>query len=142
MLGAGMYKFTKTQLDEYRNSVVHPEYGKQLSDTYEKLSGKGYDFGGKNYKKVPRGFDPKHKDAELLLYDGIDFGGKNYKKVPRGFDPEHKDAELLLYDGIHVGKSFDIPEEFYSKKFVDFCFKPFKEMLPVQKWLSDLSKRV
>ena len=113
LLGAGMYRFTKTQLEEYRNSVVHKRFGKQLSDIYTKVSGKGFEF-----------------------------GGKNYKKIPRGFDPEHKNAEFLLYDGMHVGKSFDIPEEFFSKDFIDYCFKPYKEMLPIQQWLSDLSRRV
>lgn len=112
MLGTGMYKFTKPQLEEYRNSVIHPEYGKKLADIFRNISKKGYEF-----------------------------GGKNYKKTPRGFDPEHRNADFFLYDGIHVGKSFKIPAEFYSKEFLDFCFIPFREMLPVQQWLADLSRR-
>jgi uncharacterized protein (TIGR02453 family) len=113
MLGAGIYKFTREQLEEYRNSAVHNRFGKELAGLYKDLSGKGYDF-----------------------------GGKNYKKVPRGFDPGHENAHLLLYDGIHVGKDFKIPREFYSKDFIDFCFKPFSEMHPLQKWLFELTKRV
>jgi hypothetical protein len=113
MLGTGIYKFTKPQLEEYRNSVVHSRYGKELGKIYKELTGKGYDF-----------------------------GGKNYKKIPRGFDGDHENADLLLYNGVHVGKDFSIPNEFYSKDFIDFCFKSFKEMLSIQNWLSQLTKRV
>jgi uncharacterized protein (TIGR02453 family) len=113
MLGTGIYKFTRPQLEEYRNSVVNSRYGKELGKVYKELTGKGYDF-----------------------------GGKNYKKTPRGFDGDHENADLLLYDGVHVGKDFNIPDEFYSKDFLEFCFKPFKEMLPIQKWLSELTKRI
>jgi uncharacterized protein (TIGR02453 family) len=113
MLGTGIYKFTRLQLEEYRNSVVHSRYGKELGKICKELTGKGYDF-----------------------------GGKNYKKIPRGFNGEHENAALLLYDGMHVGKDFAIPKEFYSRDFLDFCLKPFKEMLPIQKWLSELTKRV
>ena len=113
MLGTGIYKFTRPQLEEYRNSVVHSRYGKELSKIYGELTGKGFDF-----------------------------GGKNYKKIPRNFDGEHENADLLLYDGMHAGKDFNIPDEFFSKDFIGFCFKIFEEMLPVQKWLSQLTKRV
>lgn len=113
ILGTGIYKFTRPQLEEYRNSVVHTRYGKELKNIYKNLSGKGYDF-----------------------------GGKNYKKIPRGFDGNHENADFLLFDGIHVGKDYKIPEEFYSGDFIDFCFEPFKEMQSIQKWLSELTKRV
>ena len=112
LLGAGMYKFTRPQLEEYRNSIIHPKYGKQFRKAHKEVSGKKYEF-----------------------------GGKNYKKIPGGFDGEHENAEFLLYDGIHVGKEFDIPEEFYSERFIDFCFKHYKDLLPVQQWLSELAKR-
>jgi uncharacterized protein (TIGR02453 family) len=112
MLGTGIYKFTRPQLEEYRNSVVHPRYGKELKSIYKDLTGKGFEFGGKNYKKIPRGFD----------------GG-------------HENADLLLYDGMHVGKDYEIPKEFYSRELIDFCFEPFKEMYLIQKWLSELVKR-
>jgi uncharacterized protein (TIGR02453 family) len=113
MLGAGIYKFTRPQLEEYRNSAVHTRYGKELRSIYENLSGKGFEFGGKNYKKIPRGFDSKHENADFLLYEGI-----------------------------HVGKDYKIPEEFYSRDFIDFCFEPFRVMDPIHKWLFELTKRV
>jgi len=113
MLGAGIYRFTEPQLEEYRNCVIHPGYGKQLRDVYEDLSGKGYDF-----------------------------GGKNYKKVPRGFDAGHENSDFLLYDGLHVSKDYEIPPDFYSRDFIDFCLGPYKVMHPMQAWLSDLTRRI
>ncbi len=112
MLGAGIYKFTKSQLAAYRESVLHPVYGEELADIVEELSGKGFDF-----------------------------GGKNYKKVPGGYDAGHKNAGLLLYDGLYADKSFEIPEAFFSAGFIAFCFEIYKEMLPIQKWLSQLTQR-
>ena len=113
MLGAGIYKFNKQLLDKYRDSVVHPEFGKQLAKIYNEISGKGYNF-----------------------------GGKHYKRVPRDFDPDHENAEFLLYDGMYVGKKFNIPEEFYSEKLLDFCLEAYKDLLPVERWLAELTQRV
>jgi uncharacterized protein (TIGR02453 family) len=112
LLGAGIYKFTRPQLEEYRKSVMHPVYGEKLTDIFNSLTGKGYAF-----------------------------GEKNYKRIPKGYDAGHKNSEFLLYDGMHAGKSFGIPESFFSADFIDFCFESFREMLPVQKWLSDLTRR-
>ena len=113
LLGAGIYKFTKPQLEEYRHSVVHHVHGKELAGICEDLTKKGYDL-----------------------------GGKNYKRTPRGFDGEHENADLLLYDGLHGGKELAIPREFYSRDLLDYCLEPYKEMLQLQKWLSRLIKRV
>ena len=111
-LGVGIYKFTRPQLDEYRNSVVRPEFGRQLAKIYNKISGKGYEF-----------------------------GGKNYKRIPKDFDPGHENAQFLLYDGMHAGKKFSIPDEFYSEKLLDFCLKPYEDLLPAQRWLTELTLR-
>jgi len=112
MLGAGIYKFTKPQLQSYRESLRHPVYGEELSDIVKGLKSKGYEF-----------------------------GGKNYKKIPAGYDESHKNAELLLYDGFYSSKSIKIPGVFFSAGFIDFCFESYKEMLPIQKWLSSLVQR-
>ncbi len=111
-LGVGLYKFTRPQLEEYRNSVVHPEFGSQLVRAYDEISGKGYKF-----------------------------GGKNYKRIPGDFDPGHENAQFLLYDGMHAGRNFSIPDEFYSGELLDFCLGPYKDMLPIQRWLAGLTQR-
>jgi len=113
MLGAGIYMFNKPQLQKYRESVINERLGNELLSITEELKSKGYSFGGKNYKKVPVGYEALNKNSELLLFNGF-----------------------------YADKSFDIPEEFYSKDFIDFCFDPYSEMLPVWQWLTDLNRRL
>jgi uncharacterized protein (TIGR02453 family) len=112
MLGAGIYKFTKPQLEQYRKSVVQSRYGDGLTEIFKTLSLKGYDF-----------------------------GGKNYKKVPSGYDASHKNAGLLLYDGLYASKNLGIPDEFYSGNLIGFCLGIYRELSGLQKWLSELTKR-
>ena len=72
MLAEGIHCFSKRLLEQYRNSVVHPEHGPALSKAVDKVEkNKGYAVGGEHYKKTPRGYDPQHANANLLLYDGL-----------------------------------------------------------------------
>jgi uncharacterized protein (TIGR02453 family) len=107
LLGVGLYMFPKSLFDTYRNSVVHPRQGKDLADIVAKIQRK----------------------------KGYQIGGKHYKRVPAGFDPAHPNADLLLHNGIHVGVESSIPEEFYTKKLVDYCWKKFQPLLPLHSWL-------
>jgi hypothetical protein len=111
--GTGIYKFTTSQLEKYRKSELDPVYGKELLNIFNGLLDKGYNFGCKNYKKIPNGY--------------ISGGGNK---------------ELLLYNGLYVSESFNIPKVFFTAKFIDFYFKEFKETLPIQKWLSGLNQRM
>jgi uncharacterized protein (TIGR02453 family) len=106
MLGVGLYMFTDDMLERFRDAVVDAKLGNELSRTATDLSNKGYNV-----------------------------GGKHYKKVPRGYDASNKNAEFLLYNGLHVGIEMDIPDEFYSRAFIDYAFSYFKEMCPLQDWL-------
>lgn len=106
MLGCGLYSFAKPILKAYRNAVVHPELGLALAKAIVEVAGKGYDF-----------------------------GQKTYKRVPRGYDPEHQNAELLLYSGLTAGKEFGLPNELYAPDIVDFCLGHYQNMAPVVNWL-------
>lgn len=66
---------------------------------------------------------------------GFELGGKHYKRIPPGFDPGHPHAEFLLYNGFYFGQTIDIPAELYSAKLVDFCFARFKALVLLHKWL-------
>jgi uncharacterized protein (TIGR02453 family) len=114
MLGVGIYCFSKTLLPVYRDSVVHSKHGPVLVKAIKEVSDKG------NYA----------------------LGGKHYKKTPRGYDPEHKNAELLLYNGFWASSSGKIPKELHSAKILDYCFQRFQDMSPVHKWLVAMTKRV
>ncbi len=114
MLGAGIHCFSKLLLTEYRDSVVHPKYGESLNKALKAIEGK----------------------SDYVI------GLKHFKKTPRGYDPQHKNAELLLYNGLTSAWSTRIPDELYTKAVIDYCFKRFKDMAPLQKWLLEMTRRV
>ncbi len=114
MLGVGIYSFPKYLLEEYRNSLVHAKYGAELAKALEELSQKG----------------------------SYSVGGKHYKKIPKGFDSNHKNADYLLYNGFYAGLETHIPDELFSVDIIDYCYDKFKEMIPVHIWLLAMTKRV
>ena len=72
MLGTGIHIFSKDLLQAYRDAVVDPESGPALVKAIQEVSlKKGYNLGGKHYKRVPRGYDPEHDNVEFLLYNGL-----------------------------------------------------------------------
>jgi uncharacterized protein (TIGR02453 family) len=107
ILGGGFYVFPDRLLPQYRRAVVHSKRGKELRQIVDKIS----------------------KETEFKL------GGKHYKRLPVGFDPKHPNAELLLHNGLHAGLETAIPEEFYSSRLVDYCFEKFKPLTPLHRWL-------
>ena len=109
MLGAGLYMFPKHILKKYRDAVVHPVMGKELSQAVAEVEDKGYDVGVRHYKKIPRGFDADHENADLLLFNGLT---------------------------VHI--ETDIPDEFFSRDILDYSFQKFKEMNPIEKWVKQM----
>jgi uncharacterized protein (TIGR02453 family) len=110
LLGCGNYMFSKPLLKTYREAVVDKKSGPALVSAIKAVSKKG---------KI---------------------GGKHYKKTPRGFDADHPNAEYLLYNGLHCMTETKIPDELYSEALVDYCFKWYKEMAPLHRWLVDLTE--
>jgi uncharacterized protein (TIGR02453 family) len=113
ILGEGIYRFPGDMLGTYRESVVHPEQGKQLEEALEDIRKKGR----------------------------YTMGVGKYKRVPRGYDRAHPRAELLLYDGLHAGESVPIPEYLFSTSLIDRCCSVFSDLLPLHRWLVELVKR-
>ena len=113
MLGAGIHTFSKTRLKAYRDAVVDPERGPNLAQAMVAVANKG-----------------------------LRVGEKTYKRTPRGYDPDHKLAELLLYSGLTTGIDLGIPVELHGAALVDFCFEHYKDMAPIVDWLEDITYRV
>ena len=112
-LAAGMHMMPKNLMQIYRESVVHPEYGKSLTSAISKIQKKGdYTLGWKQYKKTPRGFDESHPNAEYLMYGGIGF--------------QYEEA---------------LPDIVHSKELVDYVFEKYKDMSPIHAWLRDMTNR-
>jgi len=111
LLGGGIHIFSKPLLDEFRKSVVHPVYGPDLEEAVQSVS----------------------------VHLGI--GGRHYKKIPRGYDPEHPLAELLLHNGLTAWTEGPVPEALYGPEIIDHCFDVFRKMVPLHEWLKGLSVR-
>lgn len=105
-VGVGMHIFPKHLLKPYRDAVAKPAKGKELDQVVKKLLKKGYLVGGKNYKRIPKGYDADYAYANYLLHDGI--------------------------HGWYDGKSL---KELSDGKAVKVVFKIFKDMLPLHQWL-------
>ena len=106
ILGTGMHHFPKDMLDAYRQAVVDPAKGAALSGVMADLKSAGYDVSGATRKTVPRGFDPRHERAGLLLHEAL-FAG---------------------YEG-------PVPREAATPGFIDFCASHFKALWPLSRWM-------
>ena len=109
----GKHQFPKRFLAAYREAVVDEELGDELERALEAVRAAG----------------------------GLSIGGEHYKRVPRGYDPEHKRAELLKYNGLYahtggIGRdTVTIPE------LVDVCFVRCSSMAPLHHWLVSVGER-
>ena len=61
--------------------------------------------------------------------------GKHYKKVPRGYDVDHPNAEYLHYNGLTARVEEKVPDAFYSDVLIDYAYTHYKNMLPLHRWL-------
>lgn len=104
--GVGMYMFQPNLLKKYRDVVSNPSSAKELHQIVRSLEKKGYSIGGKKFKRVPKGYDPKSSYPGYLLYNGMFawYESNNFKEIDKG-------------------------------KSVTAVFKIFKDVLPLHKWL-------
>ncbi len=111
LIAIGSHVFSKEALATYRDAVVHPKKGPALVRAANGVAKKGYEV-----------------------------GGKHYKRTPRGYDPEHRNADYLLYNGLWAGVTEKVPKELYSRELLDYCFRRFKDMAPLYRWLTEVMK--
>ncbi len=112
MVGVGIYCFPTPMLKAYRQDVVHPVHGEALAGAI---------------KAVER--------------QGMAIGGEHYKRVPRGFDPDHRNADYLRFNGMYAGTEMKIPAEFFTAKLVNLCVKQYKKAMPLHQWLLAFTER-
>jgi len=110
LIGVGVYRFPKPLLEKYRESVADKKRGAALMKAIREIADKGR----------------------------YSIGGKHYKRVPRGFDPDHENAELLLYNGLYAGEETAVPDELFSRDFISYCMERFRDMLPIHSWLRSM----
>ncbi len=112
-LGAGAYLIPPGMLDSYRAEVVDPRRGRALR---------------------------RAVDACLEL-PGCSIGGRHYKRVPRGYDAGHPNAELLLHTGLWMGTDEPLPAALHTPAIVDLCHERFAALLPLHRWVRDMIAR-
>jgi uncharacterized protein (TIGR02453 family) len=111
MLAVGAYAFPKLDLDAFRAAVIHRTRGPGLAGAIEKVTKKGYEI-----------------------------GGAHYKRVPRGFNPEHPNAEYLRHNGLYAYERAAIPAQLYTRDVVEFCLRKFRDMRPIHRWIVESVK--
>jgi uncharacterized protein (TIGR02453 family) len=112
-LGVGIYMIPPDLLDPYREAVVDPRHGKTL----------------------------RRAIRDCLRVPGCEIGGRHYKRVPRGYDPEHPNAELLLHTGLYAGTSMGPPRELYTPRILDLCEERYAALMPLHRWLRAMIAR-
>ena len=109
VIGCGIFDFGKEILKVYRDAVIDVKKGSLLIQIVEDLESKNLRMG-----------DPE------------------YKRIPQGYDKNHPRADLLRHKGLAVWQDFDLPRILSTNKAVEFCFKHYKDMLPLYRWLETL----
>jgi hypothetical protein len=106
-LMTGIFKFPPAMLVAYRDAVIDDHSGTDLEDILETVRRAGtYEIAGEQYKRVPSGYDPNHRRADLLRYDGM-----------YAFSPRIQVSDLL------------------TPALVDRCYAHFQQMAPIYHWL-------
>ncbi len=108
-LGTGMHRFFPDLLVAYRDAVVDPIRSGALAAA-----------------------------VQVARESGAEIGGRHYKRVPRGYDAAHSNAEMLLHNGLIAGTETPLPAEFGTPRFIDHCLKRWRPLAPLQTWLKDL----
>ncbi len=107
-LMAGLFAFSKEQLQQYRTAVVNDNLGQALVEAIITVTQSG----------------------------SYEVKGQHYKKTPQGYDPAHERADWLLYNGLYAHPQQSIPlAQICSPDIVDICLAHFQNMAPVQRWL-------
>jgi len=112
-VATGVRWFEKPMLDAYREYILDDAKRSKLEIILESIRAKGYTHLEKGYKRYPRGFNADMSNADLSLYKGM--------ATVKVLDPH------LIENG---------------DKLIDTLYKIYEDMLPLQKYMYEVSLRV
>jgi len=112
-VAVGVRWFEKPMLEAYREYIKDAHKRQELNDMLHSLMKKGYSVIEKGYKRYPRGVKADMIHSHLFLYKGM----ATYKVL----EPK------LIEDG---------------EKLIDTLYSIYKEMLPLQQFMYEISLRV
>lgn len=113
MLGAGIYRFPKPLLEQYRASVADEGEGARLRALLDEVRASG----------------------------PYEIWGETYKRVPQGYPADHPHAELLRYGGLVGVRTLHAPPELHGPALLDLCVEHFEVLAPIQRWLVGIMER-
>jgi uncharacterized protein (TIGR02453 family) len=105
----GQFAFSKEQLEAYRQAILDESKAQALDEIAQ----------------------------NILSVDGYSIGGKELKRVPRGYDADYAHAEWLMYKGLHAfapSISLDVAQ---TPALVDALMTHFRHMAPIAQWAWD-----
>lgn len=117
---AGMFAFSKSQLEAYRAAVLSAEHGRALEQAAHAVAHAGEQTGEQ----------PGEQPGDYRI-EGI-----GYKRVPKGYDADHPRAEWLKFTGLHAFAP-PVPLEIaYTPELADVIERHFIHMSPIYEWLT------
>ncbi len=108
VLGAGTHTMSPKQLETYRTAAADPESGGALRTIVDAMT-------------------DEHR---------FQIGGRHYKRIPRGYDADHPNADLLLHNGLYVGRTVPVPAALHRPGAVEYCAGVYEKMAPLLNWLA------
>ena len=112
-VATGVRWFEKPMLDAYREYILDDVKRSELETILESIRAKGYTHLEKGYKRYPRGFNAEMSNADLSLYKGM--------ATVKVLEPR------LIENG---------------EKLIETLYKIYEDMLPLQKYMYEVSLRV
>jgi len=110
---AGIRGFSKETLSAYRNYIKDEDKAEELLKILHGVKAKGY--------QIP---EPK------------------YKRVPREFDDDFVYIGLARYASMFAYKMIEPNEILFSEKLVDYAYKIYEDLLPLQQWVYEMTLTV
>jgi uncharacterized protein (TIGR02453 family) len=111
---SGFHHFPKPFLMAYRRAVDDAALGEKLQTAIEKIKKAGtYEIGGEQYKRVPRGYESDHERESFLRFKGL-----------WAISPQISRKDLM------------------GPGLIDLSFEHCRAMLPLHKWLVEVSELI
>lgn len=67
---------------------------------------------------------------------GFEVMGRELKKIPKGYDPEHPNADFLLHNGLYASKELDFPKAFGTPRFATEIARLFEPCRGIMEWMA------
>ncbi len=112
-VAVGIRWFEKSLLDAYREYIKDETKRVELDNILKNFIKSGYEIIPKGYKRYPKGFTKEMPSADMSLYKGV----ASYKIL----------QPTLIENG---------------DKLIDVLYNIYQEMLPLQKWMYEMSLKV